>query len=205
MNEIQTSTNSTLYALARLLSQIFHPFVIVIPTMIISIYATTSDWVAAVGWSALCVAFVIAPAILYIRRKLKRKEYTDADISVREHRFGIYAFAGVCELLCLATLLIFGAPKILIACFFAAILALLAGTLLNTQTKISAHMAAMGGCAAVLFYVSPGLGILMVAASIVVGWARIYLKQHTLGQVILGWSVAIVSVFFVFTLYAPHV
>jgi len=68
---------------------------------------------------------VIAPAILYIRRKLKRKEYTDADVSVREHRFSMYAFAGVCELVCLATLLIFGAPRILIACFFAAILALM--------------------------------------------------------------------------------
>ncbi len=201
MNQMQASENPSRYALARLISQIFHPFVIVIPTMIISMYATTGDLIGAIGWSALCVAFVIAPAILYIRRKLKRKEYTDADISVREHRFGIYLFAGLCELLCLATLLIFGAPRILIACFFAAILALVVGTLLNTQTKVSAHMAAMGGCTTVLFYLSPVLGVLMIFASVAVAWARIYLRQHTSGQVTIGWTIALASVIIVFAVY----
>jgi len=118
------------------------------------------------------VAFVIAPTLLYIRRKLKCKEYTDADVSVREQRFGIYLFADVCELLCLATLIIFGAPQILIACFIAAILTLILGALINTQTKVSVHMAVMGGCTAALSYLSPALGILMVGASIAVGWAR---------------------------------
>lgn len=201
MNQVQMSTNPTLYRLARLLSQVFHPFVVVVPTMIIAIYSTTFDWVAALGWTALCVAFVIAPAILYIRRKLKRKEYTDADVSVREQRFGIYAFAGVCELLCLATLILLGAPKILIACFFAAILTLVIGAILNTQTKVSVHMGAMGGCTAVFFFISPVLGILMVLASIALGWARIYLKQHTLFQVVLGWTIAIISVIVTFGLH----
>lgn len=201
MNRIQSmepSSKQDYRKLAQAISWIFHPFVIVIPTMIISMYATTGDFVGAVGWSALCVGFVIAPAILYLRRKLKRKEYTDVDVSVREHRFGIYAFAGACELLCLATLIIFGAPKILIACFFAAILTLVIGTVLNTQTKVSAHMSAMGGCTAVLFYFSPILGILMVVASIATAWSRIYLKQHTLLQIVVGWFVAIISVLIVF-------
>ena len=187
--------------IAQALSWIFHPFVIVVPTMIISMYATTGNLLGAIGWSAVCVGFVIAPAILYIRRKLKRKEYTDADVSVREHRFGIYVFAGVCELLCLATLIIFGAPQILIACFIAAILTLILGTLINTQTKVSVHMAAMGGCTAVLFYISPVLGVLMVLASIAVAWARIYLRQHTLGQAVIGWGMAVASVILIFALF----
>ncbi len=202
MNPSESSETTSAYRkLAQALSWIFHPFIIVIPTMIISMYAATGDLVGAIGWSALCVAFVIAPTILYLRRKLKRKEYTDADVSVREHRFGIYLFGGVCELLCLATLIIFGAPKILIACFFAAILTLVVGTILNTQTKVSVHMAAMGGCTAVLFYISPVLGIFMVVASHAVGWARIYLRQHTLGQVVMGWGVAVASVIVVFLIY----
>lgn len=202
MNQRQASENPSLYALARLVSQIFHPFVIVIPTMIISMYATTGDLVGAIGWSALCVAFVIAPTLLYLYRKLKRKEYTDADVSVRQQRFGIYIFGGICELLCLATLIYFGAPQILIACFIAAILTLVVGAILNTQTKVSVHMAAMGGCTAVLLYVSPVLGVLMVLASILVGWARIYLRQHTLRQVLLGWGIAMVCVILVFAIYA---
>lgn len=173
--------------------------------MIVSMYATTGNLIGAIGWSALCAGFVIAPATLYLRRKLKRKEYTDADVSVREHRFGIYAFAGVCELLCLVILVVFGAPQILIACFLAAILTLVISTLLNTRTKVSAHMAAMGGCTAVLFFVSPVLGILMVLASIATGWSRIYLRQHTLAQVIIGWSIAVASVLVVFALYSAAI
>lgn len=163
--------------------------------------ATTGDLLGAIGWSALCVAFAIAPTLLYLYRKLKRKEYTDADLSVREHRFGIYLFGGVCKLLCLATLIYFGAPQILIACFIAAILTLVLGTLLNTQTKVSVHMAAMGGCTAVLFYISPVLGILMLVASIAVGWARIYLGQHIPLQVLLGWVIALSSVVVIFVFF----
>lgn len=196
---METSSNQRYTKIAQALSWIFHPFVIVIPTMIVSMYATTGDLVGAIGWSALCVGFVIAPTLLYLRRKLKRKEYTDADVSVREHRFGIYIFGGVCELFCLATLIIFGAPQILIASFIAAILTLILGLLINTQTKVSVHMAAMGGCTAVLLYISPVLGILMVVVSIAVAWARIYLRQHTFGQVVIGFLVAVLAVFMVFS------
>lgn len=186
---------------AKWLSWIFHPFVIIIPTMIIAMYATTGDLRAAIGWTALCVAFVVVPATLYIRRKLKRKEYTDADVSVREHRSSIYLFMGVAEVLCFVTLVVFGASQILIACFIAAILTLMMGALINTRTKVSAHMAGIGGCTAVLFYLSPLLGILMLIASIATGWARIYLKQHTLPQVVIGWGMAVASVVIVFGLY----
>ena len=158
---------------AKMISWLFHPFVIIIPTMIISIYATTNDWLTALGWTAVCIAFVVVPASLYIRRKVKRQEYTDADVSVREHRSSIYLFMGIAELLCFVTLVVFGAPQILIACFIAAILTLILGALINTRTKVSAHMAGIGGCTAVLFYVSPVSGIFMIAASIATGWARI--------------------------------
>ena len=187
---------------AKMISWVFHPFVIIIPTMIISMYATTNDWLTALGWTAVCIAFVVIPASLYIRRKVKRQEYTDADVSVREHRSSIYLFMGIAELLCFVTLVVFGAPQILIACFIAAILTLILGALINTRTKVSAHMAGIGGCTAVLFYVSPVLGIFTIAASIATGWARIYLKQHTLTQVMIGWGMAVASVIAVFSIFA---
>lgn len=186
---------------AKWLSWMFHPFVIIIPTMIISMYATTPDWLTAFGWTAVCVGFVVVPASLYIHRKVKRNEYTDADVSVREHRSGIYLFMGIAELLCFITLVVFGAPQILIACFIAAILTLIMGALINTRTKVSAHMAGIGGCTAVLFFVSPVLGVLMLFASVATGWARIYLRQHTLTQVVIGWGMAVASVVVVFAFF----
>ena len=64
-------------------------------------------------------------------------------------------------------------------------------------------MAGMGGCTAVFFYLSPVLGASMIVASIAVAWSRIYLRQHTLLQVLLGWAVPVVTVIIVFALYDP--
>jgi membrane-associated phospholipid phosphatase len=189
------------HALARWISWIFHPFVVVVPTMILSMYFTTRSWYTAVQWTIISFAFVIVPAILFIVRKLRRREYTDADVSVRQHRFGIYIFAGLCELLCLAVLIHFDAPRILIACFFAAILTLVVGTLATTKTKISAHAAGMGGCTTVFLYVAPAIALAFAVATLAVGWSRIYLKQHTLLQVALGWAIAVASVLTVFTIF----
>lgn len=80
-------------------------------------------------------------------------------------------------------------------------LTLIIGALINTQTKVSVHMAGMGGCTAVFFYIAPVLGIFMMVASIAVGWARVYLRQHTLGQVVIGWGIAVMSVILTFTIF----
>ncbi len=204
-NQERVSTNSDRYRIARMLSLVFHPFVIVVPTMLIALYTTTHNWVTTIQWTLLSFSLVIVPAILFIRRKLQRGEYTDADVSVRQHRFGIYLFGGLCEVICLVLLVEFGAPQILVACFISAILALILGTLITLKTKVSAHMASMAGCMAVLFYISPALGAALFIASLAVGWARIYLKQHKLGQVIGGWTVAVISVIVIFSVYLPRV
>jgi membrane-associated phospholipid phosphatase len=189
--------------LARLLSLFFHPFIAASVTLWYSTYATTHDEQAAWRWTILAMALVLIPAILFIAYKLRRHDYTDADISVRQHRFGFYLFLGVCELLCLALLIYLSAPRILTTCFAASLLALTAISLINTRTKVSVHAATSSGCAAIFFLLSPHLGLLGGLASLGVGWSRVYLRQHTFGQVILGWTIAVASVLIIFV-FAVH-
>ena len=190
------------WILARLFSWLFHPFIVISATLWYSIYATTHNESEAFQWAALAIALVILPAILFIATKLRRREYTDVDVSVRQHRFSLFFFAGICELLCLALLVELSAPRILVSLFVAALLILTAISLTNSRTKVSVHAAASAGCAMVFFLLSPQLGLLGGLASLCVGWSRVDLGQHTFGQVVLGWTIAAASVLIIFALPA---
>ncbi len=191
--------------LARFFSWVFHPFILASVTIWYSIYATTHEARTAWEWAAVAIALVILPGILFIAYKLRRREYTDADVSVRQHRFGLYLFLGICQILCLAILIGFSAPHVLITSFAAGMLALVAISLVNTRTKVSVHAATSSGCALLLFLLSPPLGLLIGLASLGVGWSRIYLYRHTWPQVLLGWLIAVSSILVIFTFAAPLV
>jgi len=187
--------------LAQVLSLVFHPFVISVPALWYAAYATTHDPLGAAEWTLFFIVIVIVPAIIFIARRVRTGQYTDADVSVRQHRFSIYLFGGSCFILGLMLFIFLGAPRILVASLVAAIVALAIGTLITTRTKASAHAGVTAGCAAVLFFVSIPLSILVTFAALTVGWARIYLHQHTPTQVILGWMIALVSVAIVFPFF----
>jgi len=186
---------------AQVLSWIFHPFVISVPTLWYAAYAMTNAAVASAQWTAFFIVIVILPAIVFIALRVRSGHYTDADVSVRQHRFSIYFFGGTCFVIGLVLFVGLGAPRILVASLVAAIVALAMGTLVTTQTKASAHAGVTAGCAAVLFFVSIPVSILVGVAALTVGWARIYLHQHTPTQVILGWVIAVASVAVVFSVF----
>ncbi len=187
--------------LAQALSWIFHPFVISIPTLWYAAYATTHDAAASTQWTGFFIAVVILPAIVFIARRVRRGRFTDADVSVRQHRFSLYLFGGGCLVLGATLFAMSGAPRILVASLLAALVALAIGTLVTTRTKASVHAGVTAGCAAVLFFVSFPSSVLGCAAALTVGWARIYLRQHTPTQVILGWAIALLSVAVTFPLF----
>ena len=68
-------------------------------------------------------------------------------------------------------------------------------------TKISGHMFSNAYSTAVLLAIYPPLGLAMVGVTILVGWARLHLGRHTLGQVVLGGVVGRGCVYLVFQLY----
>ena len=189
--------------LAQVLSWIFHPFVISVPTLWYAAYAMTHDATASAQWTAFFIVIVILPAIVFIALRVRNGQYTDADVSVRQHRFSIYFFGGGCFILGLILFIVLGAPRILVASLLAAVVALAIGTLVTTRTKASAHAGVTAGCAAVLFFVSVPFSAFVCFAALTVGWARIYLHQHTLAQVLLGWAIALLSVAIVFPFFLP--
>jgi membrane-associated phospholipid phosphatase len=187
--------------MARWLSRVFHPFIVVIPTLFLAVYFATSSFVEAVKWTAASVAIVILPLSIFILIRVRRGHYSDLYVSIRKQRRSLYLVAGVCLISLLAFLVLAGAPRIIVACLYAAVVANAVGAFVNRFSKVSVHAAAMAGCTAVLFSLSVGIGLAVAAIALVLGWARVRTEDHSLSQVIMGWAIAAACVWIVFGLY----
>lgn len=197
-----TKTEAGQDRLARLLSNVFHPFLVSLITLILVIYLDGTPLLDAIKWTVIGFGIVILPLTIYLIINVRRGRYSDWSISIREQRHTIYVLAGICFVILVLTFIWAGAPSIALACLYAALPTVAIAAVINRLvTKISLHAVAMAGCAAALYWVSPLLGVLLALAGIGVSWARMRLKHHTLAQILLGWGVAAGSVFVVFGLY----
>ncbi len=188
--------------IAEAVSGVFHPFVVVIPTMVIAMLSQRSTLWQSLFWTLLSVCVVIVPMLFVIYAGVRSGRFSDASISVREQRSSLYTLAAFLLILLLVVLIFGKAPLILIACLISAILATVIGFAINRRfTKLSLHSIGMAGCAAVFLLVMPLLGIAMTIFVLLVGWARIRLKHHTPLQILIGWAVSGSSVLIVFHVF----
>ncbi len=141
----------------------------------------------------------ISPIILFfvLRKKGKLK---DIDASIKEERTFPFFIAVVFYSAGLVVLILFNVNLISIAFWFCYISNTLLTILINKYWKISAHSMGVAGALAAVFYVF-GLPVLLFGIIVLLlGWARIYLKMHTLSQVFAGIILAFVSVFLQMTI-----
>jgi membrane-associated phospholipid phosphatase len=192
--------DSTADRIAEIVSYVFHPLLVVIPTLVIAMISLGSTLGQAIFWTVLSVAIVNLPMALLLFWGVRSGKYSDASVSIREQRTSIFAVGGTCLVILLAVLIIGNAPVVIIACLISAVIATALGFWINRYTKLSLHSAAMAGCTAVLLLTAPWIGVVMAVFAPLVGWARIRLKHHTPVQILIGWMVSIICVFVVFRL-----
>ncbi len=187
---------------AEAVSGVFHPFIVVIPTMVIVMLQQGTILCQAIAWTILAMCIVFLPLIFLIYIGVRSGRYSDPSVSMREQRHSLYMVAGFFMVVLLAVLVFSRAPIILIACFVSATLAIVFGFVINSYfTKLSLHSVAMAGCAVVLILTVPVLGIAMTLFAPLVAWARIRLRHHTPLQILIGWTVAVVSVVLIFHMF----
>jgi membrane-associated phospholipid phosphatase len=183
---------------AELVSYIFHPLLVVIPTLVIAMTRLGSTFGQAIFWTVLSVAIVNLPMALLLFWGVRSGKYSDPSVSIREQRTSIYAVGGTCLVILLIVLIVGKAPAVIIACLISAVIATALGYWINRYTKLSLHSAAMAGCTAVLLWTAPLIGVIMAIFAPLVGWARIRLKHHTPVQILIGWTLSIICVFVIF-------
>ncbi len=174
------------YAIARTISQIFHPVIL----SVISIFIVGTMGVRPIshglGWAFACTLIQVLPPTIFFAVRLRQGAYTDDDISVRSQRNELYLFGLVTVLVGVGLLRLLGAPQPFLALFTSAILINIVSWLVNLFWKISIHAAGIGSCATVAALYSEPLGLLLWIGALSLGWARVRTRNHTLMQVVAG-------------------
>ncbi len=179
---------------AEWVSRLFHPLFILIPTFVAAMLLNGASLPQALLWTGIATLTVNIPILFMILYGVYIKHYSDFMIPIRQQRHSLYIVCIIFFGVLLAVLVRFQGPKVLLACLLAGLASILLGFVINHFTKISMHALALAGCTAVLLAFNPILGGIMVLLSGLVGWARVRLGAHTLAQVVIGWSVAVLCV-----------
>jgi membrane-associated phospholipid phosphatase len=186
---------------ARSLSTIFNPFICATALFVIVAHAFSSStfdfW--ALSFAGLFF-FTIAPMLcvfyLYLSGRI-----SDFDMSDRwERRRAFIAFV-IVDTLAAAFLTVVHAPTVLIAITWGYVGAVFVTMLITRWWKISTHAFGVTGPFTVMFLLFRWELLPYVAIVPLVWWARVYLRSHTLAQVLAGAALAVVSTLAVFRLF----
>ena len=168
----------TMPIVARWISILGHPF-IVLPLVI----ALTSK---SIETTAVLIG-VIAVMTFAIVRKVRRGDWNDFDVSLREHRPGVYARA--IPLVAAAWLLTswLRRPAPISWGFGVAIAVMVIAAALNRfRLKVSMHAAFTSYAATLPVTTMPALAAGLAVLALLVAWSRVVLGRHTVTEVIVG-------------------
>ncbi|SCF23184.1 hypothetical protein GA0070612_5116 [Micromonospora chokoriensis] len=175
------------YRVARVVTEACAPavFAALMP-LIIALHSTAPAVTTGLGWALLAILFcsVVPYAVIWVG--VRRGRLTDHHIGVREQRRMPLVYGLLSVLVGLAVLVLAGAPRPLVAMVVVMFAVLLIVTAINQAWKLSAHAAVASGSMCVLIIVFGAALIPSLAIVVLVGWSRVRLGDHTIGQVVAG-------------------
>jgi membrane-associated phospholipid phosphatase len=145
--------------------------------------------------------FASAIPLSYILRGVRRGHYDDHHVRTRERRPAVLLFAAASVVVGLALMIVFHAPRELVA-LVVAMLTGLASTLAVTRwwTKVSFHAAVAAGTATTLVLVFGPWLLLACPVVALVAWSRVRLRDHTPAQAAVGAVLGVLAAGVVFPL-----
>jgi membrane-associated phospholipid phosphatase len=187
--------------LARSLSTIFNPFLTAFALFAILASIGAKDTLDF--WRLLFVStfFVSIGPMLYVFWLYATDRISDLDMSVRSQREMVFSAFVIFDALGAVALWLVHAPRLMIA----AMLGYLASTLIvqyiTRYWKISTHALGITAplAALTLLYGRQPLPFMVLIP--MVCWARVYLKAHSVMQVIAGAALAVATTAFFFSLF----
>lgn len=173
--------------IAELISFIFNPaiFLFLMPFMVV--YRQTTDGLYAMKWFSFTAIFIILGILLFLIGRV-RGTFTDFDLSKKKERRIVYTLAWFLSLFYLLIAILFKGiffPLSIVA--IGIVLGLLVFEVVTLKVKASIHMGA--ACAFVVsFGLLFGANIFFMTVWTIplVAWSRLYLRRHTLQEVLLG-------------------
>lgn len=174
--------------IAKLVTDILSPAVLVAGVLLAVAWNSSPNAGQALKWGLIAAASASLLPITYIVRGVRRGQWTDTHVSVREQRtlpLLVCLFSTAAGTACLA---LAGAPRELLALIasMVAALAVAAPITLLAHWKISIHALVAAGTAIALTVLISPYFVAAWPVAVLVGWSRIRLQDHTLAQVLAG-------------------
>ena len=187
--------------LARILSTIFNPFLTALALFVILAHIGAKDTLDF--WRLLFIStfFTSIGPMLYVFWLYATDRISDLEMSQRRERELVFSAFVVFDFCGAATLWLLHAPRLMIAAMLGYFVSTLVVQYITRYWKISTHAIGITAplAALTLLYGRQPLPFMVLIP--MVCWARVYLKAHTVMQVVAGAALAIVTTAFFFSMF----
>jgi membrane-associated phospholipid phosphatase len=171
--------------IARRLSIVFHPFVMV-GVMVGAAAAARQTAGEAVRTVGTVVLFTIVPLAVLMWRQVRRGQWENADASNRSERPILYAVGGLGVVALLAYVVVFRQQSFMVRGMVATLGMMALSACVTRWIKVSLHMAVATLAATALALGRSPIGYLLLLTLPALGWSRLVLQRHTPLEVVLG-------------------
>ena len=194
VNALTKATDYKTVAKARLISNIFHPWVVLVPTLALAAYAATSEPFECIKWTM--AAFL--PALLFpylyavIRSILLSRKGTQQKPSrslFRNEPKQLLIMSGLFGIPSVAILYYLGGPKNLIIIILGITAVMLVISLINIIYRASFHLAMVTSMLTALWFLFGAASLVFLILLPILGFSRCHLGEHTLVQILTGFFV----------------
>jgi membrane-associated phospholipid phosphatase len=187
--------------LARILSTIFNPFLTALALFVILADVSAKDTLEFWRLLFLSTFFTSLGPMLYVFWLYSTNRISDLDMSVRHEREVVFSSFVIFYLLGAAALWLAHAPALLIAAMLGYFASTLIVGYITRYWKISTHALGITAplVALTMLYGRQPLPFLVLIP--MVCWARVYLKAHTVAQVVAGACLATVTTMLFFSIF----
>jgi membrane-associated phospholipid phosphatase len=177
---------------ARLVGEVLSPPPILAVLALVVAWDSSPTPAMAVVWGGIAAVSASVLPYALILRGVRRGQFTDRNISLRQQRIRFAAVAVASILTGLAVLAAFDAPAELVALQASIAVGVACGWVITLGWKIWVHAAIAAGAATVLLLVfGPALLVVWPLVALI-GWSRIQVGDHTPAQVLAGVALGVV-------------
>ncbi|MGH7738017.1 MAG: phosphatase PAP2 family protein [Candidatus Tyrphobacter sp.] len=172
--------------LARILSTIFNPFLTALALFVILAHATSHGTLGFWWLLFLSTCFTSIAPMLYVFRLYAVDRISDLDMSVRHEREAIFSAFVVFYSLGSLVLYLTHAPRVMIAAMLGYTFSTILVQFVTRYWKISTHALGITAPLVALMLLYGREPLPFVVLIPMVCWARVYLRAHSLLQVLAG-------------------
>lgn len=186
--------------LARAISAIFNPYFLIIPIPYFLVLRQTSDPTYAFKWMLFTGFFLFTIGVtVYIA--VRRKYFSDLDISRKEQRPLFFLLISVFGVVYLLGLFWFKAPLVLFVAITGIFISLMVLSLITNKVKASIHVASITGLIFSFSILYSGAFLLFLFLIPLIAWARLRMKRHTRSEVLVGASMGFIIPLVIFLIF----